>query len=609
MTRPPIGLRTWNFLKQSKYFILFITLIVLIQGVRFSFTPPGADLPIRIIALGILLFGFCYSFSRLLITYQEENPKPLLLVIAAIIPIFLLALYSLEDFSNNFSFRFWQISVFVCLFSALYLFLRKNLLNLINENLTRFNWNELTAYHQTSNVGGPQVTHCELTTGTIFQPAKNQIITKNCLVDSGSAVFALLKQPFRWSRSYVTVGDSIPAGSYLVAGKIDLAVENLKDEPHLSFLKEYLANDKNLLAGKIYYLFIGFYLLASYLILSITGFSLVNFVINNTILLAFAYFLDLAVIVKRSFPALKERLASRAIFCNDFLILGKKSVNWDNISPDFQLKKVSSLMILSDLISEERVALLIFYLTSYSNEADFQAIHEEMQSNYLQKYLTNPLEKVQIYQNGFLGELEGIALCFGSEQFLLENGIVLNTSEVMGRARSKHAYYLALNREVYAGVEVSDRLFSELQGEASPLRFSQPLVVTQESILPLVDRSQLGKNLQIVGSSANIQNEKSTVDPEAINIFFEQTFDQMISEQRKYLLVFNLVSTSLLELPFKKALEYSLLPKFLMGALMVSLIVLLTLFTYPFIALQLISLIIFIFILILRKRLSTLLEF
>ncbi len=608
MTLRPVGIKSWSFLKQYKLFIFFITLIILVQGIRFSLAPVGVDVPLRFFALIILLLGYAFSLTRLLSTYQEEQSKPILLILSGLTPVFFLAVFSLEDYSTNFSYRFWQISVFSSLFSALYIFLRSNLLNLINEHLIRFNWSELTSYQQLSSEA-QKIAHCELTTGTIFQPQKNQIITKNCLVDSGSAVFALLKQPFRWSRSYVTVGDAIPAGSYLVAGKIDLAVENLKDEAYLSFLKDYLFSDRNSLANKFYYYLIGAYILGVYYYLSISGFSLTNFILSHTVFLSFAYFLDLASLIQKAYPALKERLASRAIFCNDFLALGKKSVSWESISPDFQIKKVSSLMILSDLIAEDRVALLIFYLTSYSNEPDFQAIHEEMQSNYLQKYLNNPLEKVRVYSNGFLGELEGIALCFGSEQFLLENGIVLNTSEVMGRAKSKHAYYLALNREVYAGVEVSDRLFSECRNEPAQVRFSQPLTTSSEVTLPIVDRKHLGKNLQIIGGSPNIQAEQATVAPDAINIFFEQSFSEMIAEQRKYLLVFNLVSLSLLDLPFKKTIEYLELRKYLILALGITSLLVLVLFSYPFVALQLASFVVFIFVLFLRKKLNSLLEF
>src|SRR5690606_16924158 len=132
-----------------------------------------------------------------------------------------------------------------------------NILDLIENNLNRFDWSELSRFNLPH--GNQTIAHCELITGTIFQPEKNQIITKNCLVDSGSAVFALLKQPFRWSRNFVTTGDSIPAGSYLVAGKIDLAVDSLEDESYLSFLREYFFDGDSELPIKFYVSFIFFY--------------------------------------------------------------------------------------------------------------------------------------------------------------------------------------------------------------------------------------------------------------------------------------------------------------------------------------------------------------
>ena len=285
-------------------------------------------------------------------------------------------------------------------------------------------------------------------------------------------------------------------------------------------------------------------------------------------------FIDLLRLLRVFLPWLRFRLLRQGVIYSSLEDVSR--LTKIALDPEVgEVFEVEDLVIYSDSIDRERLALIIFYLLSSSEDSKFNLIREALVRRYLRSYVASPLTDVEVFEGGYRARLEGAQVCFGTEDFLLQNGVVLDTTDIIGRRAEAVGFYLAIEREVFAAIEVTEAS-ADLDSKL------QDLVKFHKQIVQGSEDKQAPAQVSVSGSLKFSEGQSDSMSKAAsqsaqrpnLYLYFNQSVSSFRDLEEQPSVIYNLDALSNLSLPFRLAqrinfLHFSLYLLFLIALIFV----------------------------------------
>lgn len=444
-------------LRRAKFFLLVSGLVFISYSI-FTAILPFVDLAenrLLPIYSTYVFLSLVASVAAVYTFWQLKNKTGLvnILPIAAIfLQVITLVSFQFHDIDIHESLL---MSFFLFFFLALFAFLQFKFISFVESRIASYQYETLN--YKVDNV---------------VSVKKQEIIAHDSQVVSGSGVFDLLTEPLHYGACYREVGQIVPAGSRLLAGKVELAILSLNESFVFNNFKKLIQKKTFILDQK-----------KSFLILLVLICLLIDFSLNiyrPVAVLTLSLILSLFPIFKYVYSLISEELINHGIYYSNLDDLKNRPQLQMQYQASGDVFTVRKFEILNDSLSPEKTALMLFYITSFGEEIVWKVIREFLAENHINSYLKNPLENIVADEQGFFASLEGLQLMFGTESFLLENAVILNATDVINKNRETAGFYLAINKEIVAAMEVcklgeeSLKLHGATSSKILPVYFNMP---------------------------------------------------------------------------------------------------------------------------------------
>lgn len=438
------------------------------------------------------------------------------------------------------------------------------------------------------------VSSYQLVQDDIIQLEVGDVLSKDLALFKGEGIFKVYVHLAGFQTTYKKEGDFIPAGSILIQGKclaqvvVNDSSAQIKDsqEYFLSHreveLEKVARQNKNL---NIVILFIAASFLFSFVFLTDT---LSDTLIYTLVLLSLTLLVDVLSVRFYIYLNKIEQLFFKGIYLNSKIGTSLNDLESLKIRENgTESSYLKSLVIYNEEIERDKASLLIFYLIG-----DIENRYMEIVKNAIGDQITyfskNPLVSRAVVNNeGIKAEIEGIKILFGSEAFLISQGVILNTSEVFKTKASNSNFYLALGKEVYAGVEVEIEKSVENIEKAFLSIGKQVLRESNEEDAVSFSGADFGTKLSVISDSSYrpVNEDLNYIE---VNIVDDSSsFSNLLSSGNRATVAYSNPRNTTVSLPFNTMLDFSRKNRVLLiASFLVLLIVLVSLLVAPIMALQ-----------------------
>ena len=423
------------------------------------------------------------------------------------------------------------------------------------------NYRKISAPNQEINVNKN-----ELIEGDTIILNQGELVPANSYIFKGEGIFKTYTYPLKMQTSYLKSEECVPFGSVLKYGQclcqILPFIENSKTENTKIFFEKILKKIRSKSVSKRLQSHIAliFAVLLLFVILySTSNLTMSELLYYSSVALSFVLMIDFTNLDYFYKIHIIDRLFRKGIILNKFdQITELLSYNKYKIlkkDRDFEFVNVQETILYSQSLDQDRIKLIIFYLISDTNNKYLSAIKEKIVKS-IKDFKHNPLEeKILEDDTGISAKLEGANILFGEEDFIISKGVVINTSEIFRSSPNSITFYLAIEKEVFAAIEiiVDTNCISVLSNELNKYNLKLIDERSEKENVSLVDKNY--KSNLVPKDTDLLKNINQT---DYIEIVLDQNvkgFEVMPEDPPR--IIFSSLNSQDITLPFRKAHDFN----------------------------------------------------